>query len=157
MVISAVEQEKYRAELISLLDKGERRKIESLERSYFYFGPPKLLYIKIPSLPLSLNRSISMRSNFVNGKNVQGSLIKWWDIKIKNALDNMQLIDEEFPFEAFDKAVAVIKFTFTADILRDIDNFAIKYIIDSLILPLPPEKNCQIGRRAVSYTNIDLG
>ncbi len=140
MVISAVEQEKYRAELISLLDKGERRKIESLERSYFYFGPPKLLYIKIPSLPLSLNRSISMRSNFVNGKNVQGSLIKWWDIKIKNALDNMQLIDEEFPFEAFDKAVAVIKFTFTANILRDIDNFAIKYIIDSLILPLPPKK-----------------
>ncbi|GAQ25350.1 hypothetical protein [Tepidanaerobacter syntrophicus] len=73
-----------------------------------------------------------MRSNFVNGKNVQGGLIKWWDIKIKNALDNMQLIDEKFPFEAFDKAVAVIKFTFTADILRDIDNFAIKYIIDSL-------------------------
>lgn len=130
LVVSIAEHEKYRAELISLLGKEGKREVGSLERSYFYSGPPKVLYIKIPSLPVSFNRS--MRGSFIRDKHVYSSLIEWWDIKVKNACDNMQLIDEEFPVETFTKAIAVVKFTFCTDILRDIDNFAVKCIIDAL-------------------------
>lgn len=130
LVVSITEHEKYRAELISLLGQEEESEIGSLERSYFYSGPPKVLYINIPSLPVSFNRS--MRGSFIRDKHVYSSLIEWWDIKVKNACGNMQLIDEEFPLETFTKAIAVVKFTFCADILRDVDNFAVKCIIDSL-------------------------
>ena len=130
LIITIVEHEKYRTELISMLDKEERKEKDSLERSYYYSGPPKVLYINIPSLPVSFNRAT--RCYFVRDKNVVNSLFEWWDIKIKNALDNMEYLNSDNPFTIFDKATVIVKFTFPSEILRDIDNYAIKAINDSL-------------------------
>ena len=129
-IVSILEVEELRAQFISDTDEETKKGMRLLERAYYYDGPPKALYITIPSLPISFNKAL--KSCFARDKNVYTSLKKWWDIKIKNACENMICIDKDKPFTQFTKAAAFVKFTFNKKILRDIDNYAVKFIVDAL-------------------------
>lgn len=129
-IVAISEHEKNRSKMMSLLEKERREEIPTIERSFFHSSDPKVLGIVIPWLPVSLNRV--MKGYFVRGKNVYSSLREWWSIKIKNALHNIEYINSDTIFTPFNNAIILIKFTFDKDILRDIDNYVTKNIIDAL-------------------------
>ena len=131
LIITTAELEKYRAELISNLDEQSKEEMNSLEKSYFYPGPPKVLHIVIPSVPITLNRAI--RFNITRERYVFHSIFRWWDIKIKNALNNLKVNQSCRDMIQFDKAMILIKFTFSDELLRDLDNYAVKAINDALV------------------------
>jgi len=129
-IVSILEVEELRAQFISDTEEETKSGMRLLERAYYYDGPPKTLYIIIPSLPISFNKAF--KSSFARDKNVYTSLKRWWNIKIKNACENMICIDKDKPFTQFNKATAFVKFTLNKKIFRGIHKYAVKFIVDSL-------------------------
>lgn len=133
LILSMTDLEKYRRELISQLDYQDRKNIPSLERAYFHLGPPKMLYILIPAIPPSLNHTVRLK--MPKQRYAYSAIFAWWDMKIKNALDNLE--NPQFEYfnnfiPTFSKAMVFIKVAFSPKIVGDIDNYAIKAIVDSL-------------------------
>lgn len=133
LLLCLTDLEKYRRELISRLDCHERKNITSLERAYFHLGPPKLLYILIPTVPPSLNHTLRLK--MPKQRYAYSAIFAWWDTKIKNALENLENpqfehFDSFIP--AFSKAIVFVKVTFSPRRTGDIDNYAVKAIVDSL-------------------------
>lgn len=133
LILCITDLEKYRRELLSHLEYPDKKDIPSLERAYFYSGPPKMLYILIPAVPPSLNHTVRLKMS--KQKYAYSAVFAWWDIKIKNALDNLENPQFEY-FDSFipsfSKAVVLVKVTFSPKIVGDLDNYAVKAIVDSL-------------------------
>lgn len=131
LIISTVDLEQFRKELISNLDEKSKEEITTLEKSYFYPGPPKVLHIAIPSVPVTLNHAVRFR--FAKDRYAFHSIFEFWNIKIKNALNNLKVNKSCRDIIQFEKAIVLYKFTFSDELLRDLDNYAIKGINDALV------------------------
>ncbi|KXG74867.1 hypothetical protein AN618_21590 [Fervidicola ferrireducens] len=133
LILCLTDLEKYRRELISRLDYREKNGITSLERAYFNLGPPKLLYILVPTIPPSLNHTLRLK--MPKHRYAYSAVFAWWDTKIKNALENLENPRfEQFKgfVPPFSKAIVFVKVTFPPQRTGDLDNYAVKAIVDSL-------------------------
>lgn len=136
LILTIADLEKYRRELISQMDYQDKKDIPSLEKAYFLPGPPKMLYILIPAIPPSLNHTIRLK--MPKHRYAYSAVFAWWDMKIKNALENIDIPYCEYcerfnrSIPTFSKATIFVKLTFSPEISGDIDNYAIKAIVDSL-------------------------
>ncbi|MEM3434103.1 MAG: hypothetical protein QXP27_08005 [Candidatus Methanomethyliaceae archaeon] len=107
-------------------DEPDELKAEKDGIVYYTENPVRVLYLKIPEMPLSFNGGF-LEKKYAEDRSVWRALRRWWIIKIKRALRGWY-----GALEPFSKCVVLGRFNFNAPGRWDLDNFATKFLLDAL-------------------------
>lgn len=107
-------------------DEPEELKMEKDGVAYYTQSPIRVLYLKIPEMPISLNGEV-LQKRYPGDRYVRFALKRWWVTKIKRALGQWYRA-----FEPLRKCVILGRFNYSASGRWDLDNFATKFLLDAL-------------------------
>lgn len=107
-------------------EEPEEIKQEKDGTAYYTEHPFRILYLKIPEMPSSLNGGF-LGKRYAGDRSVWRALRRWWVIKIKRALREWY-----GAFEPFRRCFVLGRFNFNAPERWDLDNFATKFLLDAL-------------------------